>query len=44
MNTVVAKIPSVFHKNVDAEGKKKREEHERNPANPHPHPPPHDIP
>ena len=30
MNTVAAKIPSVFHRNVDAEGKKKRGEHERN--------------
>ena len=51
MNTVAAKIPSVFHRNVDAEGKKKREEHERifntkemNPSIPHPHPPPHYIP
>ena len=29
MNTVAAKIPSVFHRNIDAEGKKKRGEHER---------------
>ena len=29
MNTVTAKIPSVFHRNVDAEGKKKRVEHGR---------------
>ena len=29
MNTVAAKIPSVFHRNVDAEGKKKRVEHGR---------------
>ena len=29
MNIVAAKIPSVFHRNVDAEGKKKRGEHER---------------
>ena len=47
MNTVAAKIPSVFHRNVDAEGKKKRGEHERsfnnkekNPGctTPNPHP------
>ena len=29
MNTVAAKIPSVFHTNVDAEGKNKRGEHKR---------------
>ena len=47
MNTVAAKIPSVFHRNVDAEGTKKRGEHERsfnnkekNPGctTPNPHP------
>ena len=47
MNTVAAKIPSVFHRNVDTEGKKKKGEHERsfnhevkNPGSttPNPHP------
>ena len=51
MNTVAAKIPSVLHRNVDAEGKKNRGELERifntkekNPSIHHPHPPPDYIP
>ena len=47
MKTVATKIPSVFHRNVDAEGKKKRGEHERsfnnkekNPGSTIPTPPP----
>ena len=50
MNTVAAKIPSVFHRNVDTEGKKKKGEREsfstlrRETQDPHLHPPPDYIP